>query len=68
MSNWADHIGKQDWLGKCEDQKSVSDEKRREAQENIGCEPLSDCCGANMEMEEVMICPKCKEHCGIDYE
>lgn len=59
-----------DWKSHCESQVSASEEKARERQENLGREPLSNCCGADMQMGEwldIMVCPDCREHCGVDY-
>ena len=30
--------------------------------------PYSDCCGAYTDMEEIGICPDCKEHCEFKWE
>jgi len=35
--------------------------------EQLGLEPISECCGAPMtgHMVDVGLCPECKEHCEV---
>jgi len=29
---------------------------------------ISNCCGVNMDNEEISVCPKCKEPCGMEVQ